>query len=169
MTTPVTAPKSVDSWLRRYATQATAALSAVVGITGVMMFFHLYKGEVEALHEWLGMAFVAVAVGHVVRHRYGFAAMLTQTRMRVLLGVAAVAAATFIVAAPPKGANPFRQSAQVVMQAPLKDLAPLVGVPADELSARLGATDSGQSIDAVARAQGIDPVKLMEAALTKRQ
>lgn len=169
MTTPAPAAKSMDTWLRRYATQATAALSVVVGLTGVMMFFHLYKGEVEALHEWLGMAFVAVAAAHVVRHRHGFAAMLTQTRMRVLLGVAAVAAAAFIVAAPPKGANPFRQSAQVVMQAPLKDLAPLVGVPADALAARLGAADTSQSIDAIARAQGTDPVRLMGAALAKSQ
>ena len=48
-----------DETLRKYATQTTMALSLVVGVTGVMMFYHFYKGEVEALHEWLGLAFVA--------------------------------------------------------------------------------------------------------------
>lgn len=172
MTTPTPAATSMDTWLRRYATQATAALSAVVGITGILMFFHVAKADMEAMHEWLGVGFVAVAVGHVVRHSHGFVAMLGQTRMRILLGAAMAAALSFIAFASPKGVNPFRQSAQMVMTAPLKDLAPLVGVPADALAARLrsagvAAADTTQSIDSIARAQGADPVKLLGAALAK--
>lgn len=170
MTTPTA--KTMDSWLRRYATQATAALSVVVGVSGVMMFFHVAKGEVEALHEWLGLAFVAVAALHAVRHRHGLVAMLGQPRMRGLFAAAAVATAAFVVLTPPKSGNPFRQASQVVMRAPLKDLAPLVGIPPQQLAARLRAAgmavaDTSQSIDAIARAQGADPVALMTAALAK--
>lgn len=169
MTTPAPAATSMDTWLRRYATQATAALSAVVAITGILMFFHVAKADMEAMHEWLGMGFVVVTVGHVVRHRHGFVAMLGQTRMRILLGAATAAALSFIAFAPPKGVNPLRQAGQVVMTAPLRDLAPLVGVPADELAARLRTADTGLSIEAIARAQGSDPVRLLGAALARPQ
>lgn len=162
-----TKPMDLDTLLRRYATQATAALSVVVGVTGVMMFFHLAKAEVEAMHEWLGLGFTAVALGHAVRHRHSLVPMLRQTRMRLLLGAAAVAAAAFVVLAPPKTGNPFRQTTQVVLQAPLKDVAPLVGVSPDDLAARLNATDASQSIEAIARARGTDPVALLGIALKK--
>lgn len=159
--------KPVDTVLRRYATQATAALSAVVAISGVMMFFHIAKGEVEALHEWLGLAFVVIAALHVFRHRHGFGLMLGQTRMRVLFAAAALVAAGFVALTPPKAGNPFRQTTQIVLQAPLTNVAPLVGVSAQDLAARLNAADTSQSIDAIARAQGADPVALLQAALAK--
>lgn len=171
-TPPPGAIKTMDTWLRRYATQATVALSIVVGVTGVMMFFRIAKGDVATMHEWLGMGFVAVAVAHVVRHRQIFTTMLGQPRTRILLGGTAAAAAAFIVLAPPKGPNPFRQAAQVVTKAPLADLAPVVGVSADELANRLRAAgvaevDTAKSIDAIARATGTDPMKLIGAALKR--
>lgn len=164
--------KTMDCWLRRYATQATTALSVVVGVTGVMMFFHVAKGEVEALHEWLGMAFVAVAVLHALRHRQAVVAMMGQTRMRVLFAAAAFAAIAFVAMPSQKGPNPFRQASQVVMQAPLKDLAPVMGISTQALTARLRAAgfavaDTSLSLDAIARDQGADPVALMQAALRK--
>lgn len=167
MTTPAPTVRPAESLLRRYSTQATAALAVVVGVTGVMMFFHLAKAEVEAMHEWLGMAFVAAAMLHVVRHRVGFANMLGQTRMRLLFGAAALAAAAFIVLAPPKQGNPFRQATQLVLQAPIAQVAPVVGVPAAELAARLGTADQGLSIEAVAKSKGADPVQLLTVALQK--
>ena len=60
---------SADSLLKKYSTPLTAATAIVVCVTGVMMFFHLYKGEVQAMHEWLGMGFVVAAVLHLLRHR----------------------------------------------------------------------------------------------------
>ena len=155
-----------DETLRKYATQATLALSLVVGVTGVMMFYRFYKGEVEAMHEWLGLGFVAVAILHATRHRKGLPAMLGQTRTRVLLGAAALAAAAFIVLAPAKGPNPMRELAKLSTQAPLTALAPLVGVPAQELANRLGAAPE-QTVSAIAKAQGKEPMAVLAAALSR--
>lgn len=162
----------LDSLLRRYITQATIALAVVVGLTGVMMFFHVAKGEVEGVHEWLGMAFAVVALLHGVRHRHVIGTMLGQTRMRVLAAVVAAAAVAFVAMPSDKGPNPFRQASQVVMQAPLQDLAPVVGVTPQELAARLNGagfavTDTSQSIQMIASAQNADPVQVMQAALRK--
>lgn len=156
-----------EDWLRRYATQATVALSVVIGLSGVMLFFHLGEAYVKELHEWLGMAFVVVAVAHAVRHRHSVVAMVKQPRMRVLFAAAAVVTAAFVFAPGESGGNPFHQTVDVVLAAPIKDVAPLVGTSADELAARLNTTDTSQSIQAIARAQGVHPAQVLSVALGK--
>jgi hypothetical protein len=156
-----------DDSLRKYATQATLALSLVVGITGVMMFYRLFKAEVQGMHEWLGMGFVVVAILHALRHRRGLPHMLKQTRTQVLLGAAALAAAGFIVLAPPKQGNPTRELVKLATQAPLAQLAPLVGATPEELAGRLGATPD-LSLAAIAKAQGKEPMAVLAAALRKQ-
>lgn len=170
MPTPSAADRGFDAVLRKYATQATTALAMVVGISGGLMFFRIAKGELEALHEWLGLAFVVVAALHVVRHRRGFVAMLRQPRMGAFFAVAALATAAFVVLSPPKQGNPFRQITQLATQAPLTALAPLMGIPAEELTLRLeraGLTVTGadQSVETLAKAQGRDPVRVLADAL----
>ena len=59
---PADAASNADALLKKYSTPLTAATAIVVCVTGVMMFFHLYKGEVQAMHEWLGMGFVVAAI-----------------------------------------------------------------------------------------------------------
>lgn len=154
-----------DTALRKYATQATVALSLVVGITGVMLFFHLAKPQVEGMHEWLGLGFVAVAALHVVRHRSGFVAMLSQPRMRALFAAAALAAAAFVVLTPPRQGNPMRDTVRLVTAAPLEEVAPLLDIPAEQLAARLETADTRQSIESLARARGADPVHLLARAM----
>lgn len=160
-------PNGVESFLRRYSTQATAALGVVVGVTGIMMFFHVAKGEVEGVHEWLGLAFAAAAILHVLRHRHGFSSMLRQPRMQVLAGAAALVTVAFLVLTPAKQGNPARLAIQMVMRAPISEVAPLVGVSSAELASRLGATDPSHSLETLARAQGTDPMKLLETAMRK--
>ncbi|MBC7908112.1 MAG: DUF4405 domain-containing protein [Rhodospirillaceae bacterium] len=172
MTTQNPADQGFDAMLRKYATQATSALAVVIGVTGVMMFFRIAKGEVEAMHEWLGLTFVAVAALHVVRHRRGFMAMLRQPRMRALFVVTAVAALAFLVRGPVKQGNPLRQITQMTANAPLSALAPVMGVSTEELTTRLqgaGLTVTGtdQSIDSIAKAQGRDPIGVLADLLKK--
>lgn len=38
---------------------------SVVGITGVLLAFHVKAGGVKALHEWIGYAFMAVGMLHL--------------------------------------------------------------------------------------------------------
>lgn len=154
-----------DTGLRKYATQATVALSLVVGITGVMMFFNIAKGEVEGMHEWLGMAFAIAAILHVLRHRGAFAAMLDQPRMRVLFAAAAVAAALFLALTPPKQGNPMRDAGRLLTSAPLEEVAPLLDISAAELAARLNTSDTTQSMEAIAASQGGNPMHLLGKAM----
>lgn len=161
----------LDGFLRKHITNLTAALSLVVGVTGIILFFNLAKGPVEAVHEWLGMIFVAAAVLHVVRHRNSFGNLLRQPRTHLLFGLVAMGVAAFVYALPASPpANPFRQIATAAQRAPLNQLAPVIGVSEHELLARLqaggiSAPDSSQSLYGLANTHHTDPMRLMVLAL----
>ena len=164
---------TADEMLKKYATQLTAALAIVVCITGIMMFFKWYKGEVEAMHEWLGMGFVVAVVLHLLRHRNALGMMLAQHRTRLILAVTALIAAVFLVAAPAKGSNPVKQTVGAVLRAPLGDVAPVLGISPQEAIARLediGITQASptQSLESMARASKTSPMKLLNAVLDQR-
>lgn len=127
-----------ETWLRRYSTPGTAILSVVVGVTGAILFFRLAKGPAEAIHEWLGMAFIAVAILHAIRHRGSFAQMLRQRHMRILAGATAFGIAAFVALVPPKPpGNPLVRLARAAERAPISQLAPVVGSSTAEVLSRL--------------------------------
>ncbi|RCW39043.1 DUF4405 domain-containing protein [Marinilabilia salmonicolor] len=51
---------------RSYVTPFITLVFLVVGITGLFMFFHLFDGYTEVVHEFLGLFFVIFAVFHVI-------------------------------------------------------------------------------------------------------
>ena len=163
---------SADTLLKKYSTPLTAATAIVVCVTGVMMFFHLYKGEVQAMHEWLGMGFVVAAILHLLRHRRPLAFMMKQSRTHILLVLTLIASLAFLY--PSEGAqqgSPIRPVLSAVMRAPVKDLAPVVGVTPAELSARFAGAGIAQvsetdTIESLATAAETDPMKLLSAAMT---
>jgi hypothetical protein len=163
---------TVDALLKRYATQATTVLAVVVCVTGIMMFFNLYKGDVAAMHEWLGIGFVVAAVLHGARHRKPLASMLSQGRMQVAALVVALIAASFIAFAPSNEGSPVRTIVGATLTAPISDVAPLFGLSADQAIARLNAAGAvnakpSQSIESIAKANQTDAFKLLSAVAKK--
>lgn len=164
---------SADTMLKKYSTPLTAATAIVVCVTGVMMFFHLYKGEVQAMHEWLGMGFVVAAVLHLLRHRRPLVLMLKQSRTHILLVLTLLISLAFLYPSSEQQPNPMRSTISAVLRAPIKDLAPVVGVTTEELTARL--SDAGvqtsspdDSLQSLAKTGQTDPMKLLSAAMSPR-
>jgi len=162
-------PAGFDGWLRRYATQSTAAIGLVVGITGIILFFHLARGPVESAHEWLGLLFVAIALLHVVRHRRGFAAMIRERRQQALFVLAGLGLAAFLLA-PSNGPDPRHRLINLAMEAPLARLAPLAGIVPEEAQSRLTAagivvTHSGQSLAGIAAVNHVEPGTVLALVL----
>ena len=172
--TPPDTSSTTDSMLKKYSTPLTAVTAIVVCVTGVMMFFHLYKGEVQAMHEWLGMGFVVAAVLHLVRHRRPLAFMMKQSRTHILLVLTLVVSLAFLY--PSSGGqqvNPMRSTIEAVLRAPIKDLAPVVGVTTEELTARLADAGVAQpsptdSLESLAKTSQAEPMKLLTAAMSPR-
>jgi hypothetical protein len=173
--TPITiAPKTSTILLRQYATPATAALFAVIAITGVLMFFHIQKPVVRAAHEWLGLVFVVIAAFHVVRNWGGFANIMKKSRSQAIVAVVAIVTGVFVVANVGGGSgqgNPMERLVQTLGKAPISALAPALGLPADAMIARLRAagitvSDANQSLADVASAQNVGLRRLLPIVLS---
>jgi hypothetical protein len=159
-----------DTLIRKYATYFTATLSIVVGITGTMMFFHFFKGKIQDMHAWIGMAFLLAVISHAFKNRRSLVPLFSKPLTHVLLGIVAVVAIIFVSSAPPAKSNPGNSVSQALIRVPLDKAAPALGMSTEVAIARLasaggvGAT-SAQSIAAIARLNNNDPMKLLMAMM----
>ena len=51
---------------RNYITPFISLVFLVVGLSGLLMFFHLFDGYTEVVHEYLGVFFVICAIFHII-------------------------------------------------------------------------------------------------------
>lgn len=51
---------------RNYVTPFISLVFLVVGISGILMLFHIFDGYTEVVHEFLGLFFVICAVFHII-------------------------------------------------------------------------------------------------------
>ncbi len=163
-------PASMASALHRYATHVVAALIVVVGVTGAMMFYRLYKSSVQELHAWIGMAFLLAIVLHITRNRRQLVPIFSHTRMHVLWLITAAVAACFVYLAPAPKPNPARSLTKAVLRTPLVNIVPVLGITPELALARMrtaGVANPAldQSIEDAAQSSHTDPVKLLVAVL----
>ncbi|MEK8052851.1 DUF4405 domain-containing protein [Ideonella sp. DXS22W] len=128
---------------RDWATPLTIGAFALMGVTGILMFFHLDIGLNKLAHEWLGWAMVAGVALHCVVNWPAFKRHLTANRMgQAVIGVSLVVlAATFVIQPPAKegGGSPPVRAMQAVLGGTLAQVAPLTGRSVDALQADLKA------------------------------
>jgi hypothetical protein len=167
---PVKMPASIGSALHRYTTHVVAALILVVGVTGMMMFYRLYKSSVQEMHAWIGMAFLLAIVLHATRNRRQLVPLFSHARMYVLLAMTGTVAASFLYLAPAPKANPAKSLTQVFVRAPLINIALVLGITPELALARMRAAGVetpalDQSIEDAAKRSHADPMKLLVALL----
>jgi hypothetical protein len=51
---------------RDYVTPFISLVFLIVGLSGVLMFFHLFDGYTEVAHELLGIFFIVCAIFHII-------------------------------------------------------------------------------------------------------
>lgn len=158
---------------RKHATACTAALFLVVGVSGILIFFHLGNNLFKTLHEWLGLGFVALSILHVWRNGPGFLKLLTKPATYVALVIALGIAGGFVFnAATTKetGGNPMRRVIQAMETAPISAVAPVVGTDLAGLQTRLDAIgvkadDGSASLRKLAQQSGKPVADLFKASL----
>lgn len=129
---------SFQTLLQKYATAATAATFAVVGVSGVLLFFHLGEAQLMGVHEWLGLAFVGAAAFHVTRHLRSFSKLFNKTRTRVMFATTATITAAFMITGTlqSSGGNPMKQFVGAASKAPVAAVAQMVGKSPEALAAQ---------------------------------
>lgn len=157
---------------RNLATPLTASVFVVIGVSGLMLFFGLFEGSVKEMHEWIGVAFVAAALLHVVKNWNPLQIMLKQRVTRLSALAVALVAAVFIGGALIGGEeeNPIRVIARAVENAPLEASAAVLGISQDEIFARLRVAGIEPAADArsladIIQKSGADPRRVMGAVV----
>ncbi|CUH87599.1 hypothetical protein PH5382_01528 [Phaeobacter sp. CECT 5382] len=121
------------SSLRKWATPLTVASFLIMGVTGILMFFHLDSGLNVPLHEWAGWLMVLGVAAHLVLNWRPFSTYLKRPAARAIMALGAVVLAlSFWPVA--GGGNP----AQKVMQAmALSDVGTVIALSGQDVTTGL--------------------------------
>lgn len=126
------------SSLRKYATPLTIGSFVLMAVTGILMFFHLDSGLNKLAHEWLGWAMVAAVGLHVVLNWRAFGLYFKRpVAMGLMGGFVLLLGVSFLPLGGQKGPRPDFVAMQMVVNAPLSEVAPLLDTDVATLLTRL--------------------------------
>ncbi len=128
-----------DRFPRKVITPITGALSLVIGISGVMLFFHFGEGLVKEAHEWLGMAFVAAILVHLALNWGAFKQHFRKPAAWVGTGMVSALSVMFLVASlsGTPHENPTRSIMRSIETTAVSDLAPVFKISQSEMIEKL--------------------------------
>lgn len=126
--------------LRKFATPLTIGTFVIIGVTGVLMFFHANTGLNKVIHEWIGLMMIAAVALHVALNWRAMTAYFKRPVALAVMGTSvALLALSFIPVSRPDGAEgrPDLVAVRMVTSAPIENLAMLLGEDTGTLMAAL--------------------------------
>lgn len=126
--------------LKRYATPLTTGLFAVSAISGIALFFHWAPAAFHGMHEWLSLALLLPFGLHLWKNWPAFAGYLRRGALTIPLALSIMVAVPFAVPAMingGSGGNPAFRTVRILTEAPISDLAPVLGSTPEALRTRL--------------------------------
>lgn len=157
--------------IRDIATSFTTTIFLVIGISGIMMFFHFFDSSVKQLHEILGLAFVVAAVLHVVMN---WKSMKNYFSKKIFISAVVVVTAMsgiFISVNSNKAENPKKLLMQKVLDASIIDSFKLLNGNYLEATKKLESQNirifDNNSINAIAEANETSPFKIISIIVGK--
>jgi hypothetical protein len=131
-------------FLKKYATPLSIVTSLAVSVTGLMLLFGV-RGPIGDIHEWIGVAFVAAMVMHIVRNWPGIKKIMSSLPGMAIVGGLGVVLTVLIVMALPSGGGEGGHGggpwmvANRVADVPISVSAPALGLTADQAVTKLKA------------------------------
>lgn len=159
----------------RYATPLLTGFFTVTLVTGTALFFHIGPQAFRGLHEWLSLALLLPFALHLWKNWRPMRAYFRHAPMAIALALTAAAALPFLLPTgegATAGGPPAFRFAATALHNPVAEVAPLLGLDAQALTARL-ATEGyrfdrpDQPLDEVAVASGKDGNALMALLLAE--
>jgi hypothetical protein len=124
---------------RSWVTPITAGAFLLVGVTGVLIFFHVDSGANKFVHEWLSLVLLGGALLHTTANLTGLKNHLRTRRGQALVGIFAVALVlSFIPLGDVGDEPPFMAPVRALGQSNVTTLAQVAQVSPTELRNRLG-------------------------------
>jgi len=120
-------------------TTPVIALFMIISVTGVFLLLHIGSGGMKAIHEWLGLAFVAFGLLHA-RANWQLMKRYFAGLKGAAIGLMIAATLGYSVLSPSSGhGGPDKAVFGQVMRAPLTTIALLYGQEVNSLAAQLQA------------------------------
>lgn len=150
---------------RDYVTPFISLVFLIIALTGVLMFFHLFDGYTEVVHEFLGLFFVILAVFHIILN---WKALKKHFKKRVFLPAAlavTVISTLFIVQ---QHYNPKVDTIilERIVKAPINDVFRVLQVDSSTAVKRLEAKgisiDGAETIEDIWISNDADPEKVFD-------
>ncbi len=143
----------MGNFLKKNATPLCVAVFLLIGFSGCLLFFGVHNHDLVELHEKFGIAFVVLAILHLVRNWKSFTILLRRrVNPWIIGGIAALGliliGSTLFASGPGRG-SPIRGSvmaAELMAHQPLAQTAAALGMDKDEMMGRL--VKSGVKISA---------------------
>jgi hypothetical protein len=163
-----------DQSHRKIVTPITGVLALVIGISGVMLFFHVGEGLVKEAHEWLGVAFAVVMLVHLAMNWKAFKQHFKKPVAWIGTGAVSVISVMFLMVSlsGEPHENPIRSIMQSIETASVIDLAPVFKLSQAEMTERLNRAgvniDTGrESLQELAGKSGLDSRRLIAVLVSK--
>lgn len=123
---------------RSFVTPFITLVFLVVALTGLLMFFHLFDGYTEVVHEILGLFFVILAVFHIILN---WKALKIHFKKRVFIPAALAVAVISILLIVQQRYNPKFDTILLerIIKAPIGDVLKVLQVDSIEAVKRLEA------------------------------
>lgn len=165
---------ATNGFSRKIVTPVTGVLSLVIGISGVMLFFHLGEGLVKGVHEWLGIVFAVVMLLHLALNWKAFKHHFRRPAAWVGSGIVSAISVMFLVSSlsGTPHENPTRSIMRSIETAAVSDLAPVFKISQSEMIASLGQAgveiETGQeTMQELAGKSGVDLRRLIAALVSR--
>ena len=153
---------------RNYVTPFISLTFLVVGISGLLMLFHLFDGYIEVVHEILGLFFVICAFFHIILN---WKALKLHFKKKVFLpalfGVLTVTAILIVMESmyPPVDLQIMRR----IVKAPVKDAFSVLNIDyhlaKDRLKSMGILVDEAQNFEDLWKATGADAEEVIDLLL----
>jgi uncharacterized membrane protein SirB2 len=158
---------------RRIVTPVTGALSLVIVISGIMLFFHFEEGVVKGVHEWLGMGFAVVMLIHLALNWKAFKQHFKKPIAWAGTGIVTAISMVFLISSLTQpNASPVGSIIHSIETTAVYDLVPVFKLSQSEMVQRFDQAGvvivTGQeTIQEMSGKSGVDPRQLI-LALTKK-
>lgn len=161
--------------MRTWAGALTIGSFGVVGITGILMFFHLNSGLSKLAHEWLGWLLVIAVIAHVAVNWRLFVGYFRQPASIAIMTVLLVLGGlSFLAGGSSGGRHPMMGAMAALEQSSLEVLAQVVKQSPDflieDLRAReIRVRDSEQTVREIASENGVRSMEILGCILGNKQ
>ncbi|WP_432447942.1 DUF4405 domain-containing protein [Aliiroseovarius marinus] len=153
--------------LRKWATPLVVGSFLLMGVTGILMFFHLETMLGKVVHEWAGWLMVIGVGAHVVLNWRPMTLYLKRPLARLIMGAGAALTVATLLPIGGTGSPPVRSVMMAVSQADEATLMALAGLEVEAGRAILAeagvALDPGQSLDAATEGDFAQQITAMSA------